>query len=159
MRRCWAGSPRREHRFADAARALARAADESAAQGFPGQAALHRASLGRVQQRAGDPAAGATYARAIDEAVAGGDGRLAATARLHLARLLRAGGDDDAALDLLEQNARWYGAAGGGDFALLTDGTLASVRDDAAALDGCWPPPGRAGTSRSRCSPSTPSPA
>ena len=128
------GIAQAEHRFADAARALARAADESAAQGFPGQAALHRASLGRVQQRVGDPAAGATYARAIDEAVAGGDGRLAATARLHLARLLRAGGDDEAALGLLEQNARWFGEAGGGDFALLTDCTLAAVRDDEVTL-------------------------
>ena len=87
------GIAQAEHRFDDAARALERAAEESATMGFLGQAALHRATLARVQQRAGDPRAAASYARAIDEAVANGDGRLAATARLNLARLRRNAGD------------------------------------------------------------------
>ena len=43
-----------EHRFDDAAAALERAAEQSATMGFLGQAALHRATLGRVQQRMGD---------------------------------------------------------------------------------------------------------
>ena len=50
------GIAQAEHRFGDAARALERAADESATMGFLGQAALHRATLARVQQRLGDPA-------------------------------------------------------------------------------------------------------
>ncbi|HEX8509283.1 MAG TPA: BTAD domain-containing putative transcriptional regulator, partial [Propionibacteriaceae bacterium] len=126
------GIAQAEGRFDDAAQALERAADESATLGFPGQAALHRSSLGRAQQRAADPRAAATYRRAIAEAVAGGDGRLAATARLHLARLQRATGNADHTAVLLEENQRWYAAAGGGDLALLNDGLLASVRDDAA---------------------------
>ena len=123
-----------EGRFGDAAEALERAADESATLGFLGQAALHRSSLGRVQQRAADPRAGTTYERAITEAVAGGDGRLAATARLHLARLQRAAGNTDDAATLLEENQQWYAAAGGGDFALLNDAVLAAIRNDAARL-------------------------
>ena len=59
---------------------------------------------------------------------------MAATARLHLARLQRAAGDADQAAGLLEENQRWYAAAGGGDFALLNDGLLASVRNDAAQV-------------------------
>jgi hypothetical protein len=128
------GIAQAEGRFDDAATALERAADESAALGFLGQAALHRSSLGRAQQRAADPRAAATYARAIAEAVAGGDGRLAATARLHLARSQRAGGNADHAVVLLAENKRWYASAGGGDFALLNDGLLASVRNDALQL-------------------------
>lgn len=123
-----------ERRFEDAVRALARAADESATRGFPAQAALHRATLGRAQQRLGDPAAAASYERAIGEAAAVGDGRLAATARLHLARLLRAAGRSDAAVALLEDNERWYSSAGGGDFALLNHCLLAAERGDSREL-------------------------
>jgi hypothetical protein len=129
-----AGIAQAEGRFDDAAAALERAADESATSGFLGQAALHRSSLGRAQQRAADSRAEASYRRAIDEAVAGGDGRLAATARLHLAGLLRASGSADHAAALLVENQRWYASAGGGDLALLNDGLLAAVRDDAAQL-------------------------
>jgi predicted ATPase/DNA-binding SARP family transcriptional activator len=129
-----AGIAQAEGRLDDAATALERAADESAVLGFSGQAALHRSSLGHAQQRAGDPRAATTYGRAIAEAVAGGDGRLAATARLRLAQLQRTAGSADHALALLEENQRWYAAAGGGDFALLNDGLLASVRNDAARV-------------------------
>ena len=128
------GIAQAEGRLDDAAKALERAADESATLGFPGQAALHRSSLGRVQQRAADPRAGTSYRRAITEAGAGGDGRLAATARLHLARLQRAAGDADGAAALLQENQHWYAAAGGGDLALLNDGLLAAVNNDAARL-------------------------
>ena len=99
----------------DAARALARAADESATMGFLGQAALHRATLARVQQRLEDPAAVASYEQAIGDAMSVGDGRLAATARLNLARLCRATGNGERAVALLEENERWYRSAGGGD--------------------------------------------
>ena len=77
----------------------------------------------------------ATYARAIEEARANGDGRLAATARLNLARLLRNADDTEGAIALLEENDRWYAAAGGGDFALLTHGIVAATNDDLAALE------------------------
>jgi predicted ATPase len=128
------GIAQAEHRFGDAAHALARAADESVTMGFLGQAALHRASLGRVQHRLGDPGAVASYERAIEDALSVGDGRLAATARLNLARLLR-GTDRDAAVALLEENERWYRSAGGGDFALLTHCVLSATRGDVRALE------------------------
>jgi predicted ATPase/DNA-binding SARP family transcriptional activator len=128
------GIAQAEHRFEDAARALARAADASATMGFLGQAALHRASLARVQQRLGDPAAVSSYQQAIEEAAAVGDGRLAATARLNLARLLRGARERDAAVALLEENERWYRSAGGGDYALLTHCMLSAERRDKRAL-------------------------
>ena len=124
-----------EHRFDDAAAALEHAAEQSAAMGFLGQAALHRATLARVQQRLADPRAAASFDQAIREARAGGDGRLAATARLNLARLRRGTGVVDEAIALLEGNERWYASAGGGDFALLNQCILAACRDDAAGLE------------------------
>jgi len=102
--------------------------------GFLGQAALHLASLARVQQRLGDPAAIASYEEAIRDATSVGDGRLTATARLNLARLLRGAGQGTEAVALLEENQRWYHSAGGGEFALLTDCVLAAERDDDGAL-------------------------
>jgi predicted ATPase/DNA-binding SARP family transcriptional activator len=129
------GIAQAEHRLDDAATALERAAEESATMGFLGQAALHRATLARVQQRVANPRAAASYQRAIDEAVASGDGRLAATARLNLARLRRSTADSGSALALLEENERWYASAGGGDFALLTHCILAASQDDTAELE------------------------
>lgn len=128
------GIAQAEHRYDDAARALARAADESATMGFLGQAALHRASLARVQQRLGDPGAVASFEQAIRDALSVGDGRLAATARLNLARHLRGTGQGDEAVALLQENQRWYASAGGGDFALLTDCVHAAERSDEDAL-------------------------
>ncbi|MCW2737524.1 MAG: transcriptional activator domain [Nocardioides sp.] len=128
------GIAQAEHRYDEAARSLARAADGSATLGFLGQAALHRAGLARVQQRLGDPAAVASYEQAIGEALSVGDGRLTATARLNLARLLRGAGRGADAVTLLEESQRWYESAGGGDFALLTDCVLAAARDDDGAL-------------------------
>lgn len=124
------GIAQAEHRYDDAARALARAADESATMGFLGQAALHRATLARVQQRLGDPAAVPSFEQAMRDALSVGDGRLAATARLNLARLLRGVRQGADAVALLEENERWYCSAGGGDFALLTHCVLAAERDD-----------------------------
>ncbi len=128
------GVAQAEHRFHDAARALERAADESAAMGFLGQAALHRATLARVQQRLGDAGAVASFGQAIGDAMAVGDGRLAATARLNLARLLRSAGDGTAAAWLLEENERWYHSAGGGDFALLNRCILCAEHNEAPSL-------------------------
>jgi predicted ATPase/DNA-binding SARP family transcriptional activator len=128
------GIAQAEHRYDDAARALVRAADESATMGFLGQAALHRAGLARVQQRLGDPAAVASFEQAIRDALSVGDGRLAATARLNLARHLRGTGQRGEAVALLEENQRWYASAGGGDFALLTDCVLGAERRDEGAL-------------------------
>ncbi|GAA3621700.1 BTAD domain-containing putative transcriptional regulator [Microlunatus ginsengisoli] len=123
-----------EHRFDDAGRALERAADESAAMGFLGQAALHRTTLARVRHRARDPRAERSYLDALEAAAACGDGRLAATARVNLARLRRSAADQAGAVSLLQENERWYAVTGGGDFALLTSCLLAATRDDAAAL-------------------------
>ena len=49
------GIAQAEHRFDDAAAALERAAEHSERLGFVGQAALHRTTLGRVQQRRAPP--------------------------------------------------------------------------------------------------------
>jgi hypothetical protein len=117
-----------EHRYADAAVALTRAAELSERLGFVGQAALHLTTLGRVQQRSGAPDQAAdTLARAIQAATTGGDLRIAATARIHLARTLRGAGDELTARTLLEENDRWYRASGGGDGALLTRCLLAAL--------------------------------
>ncbi|WP_432833130.1 BTAD domain-containing putative transcriptional regulator [Dactylosporangium sp. CA-092794] len=122
-----------EHRFAAAARSLSRAAGAAERLGFLGQAALHLTTLGRVEQRGGDTAAAiATLHRAIAAADTGGDLRITATARAHLARILRATGAHDAARTLLEQNERWYTAAGG-DGALLTRCLLAAGGGPGAA--------------------------
>jgi predicted ATPase len=125
-----------EHRFSDAGAALTRAAALAETLGFVGQAALHLTTLGRVQQRFGAPEQALdTLARAIRAAATGGDLRIAATARIHLARGLRNLGDEATARALLEENDRWYRAAGGGDGALLTRCLLAalSVERDAEA--------------------------
>ena len=121
-------------RLADAQRALEGAAADAAAMGFVGQAALHRASLARVRHRAGDPRAMQTYLDAVDAAIACGDGRLLAGTRLNLARLLQARDEPGRARALLEENDRWYAAAGGGDFALLNACVLAGMRDDEPTL-------------------------
>ncbi|MFG1606417.1 hypothetical protein [Actinoplanes sp. NPDC049265] len=123
-----------ERRFDDATRSLARAAAAAEELGFLGQAALHLATLGRVQQRAGDSAAAeATLGRAIAAARTSGDLRVTATARVHLARLRRAAGDEPGARDLLLDADRWYRQAGG-DGALLTRCLLAlTTLDDARA--------------------------
>ena len=128
-----------EHRFADAARTLERAADTSVTLGFLGQAALHRATLARVQQRAGDPRAAASY----EQALGGGRGQRRRSARGHgpaepgpappidgrHGRRSRSG----------EENDRWYAAAGGGDQALLNRCLLAAARGDRGELTACWP--------------------
>ena len=75
-----------------------------------------------------------TFAQAIAGALAVGDGRLASTARLNLARLRRAEGDGAGALALLEENQRWYDAAGGGDGALLSQCLLAAETPDVELL-------------------------
>ncbi len=140
------GIAQAEHRFDDAVDALTRAARESQRLGFPGQAALHLASLARAQQRAGSAdEAASSFDRAIAAATAGGDGRLASTARLNLARLRRAGGDDPGARRLLEENARWYDAAGGGDGALLNRCLLFAEAGDDAALERLLDEAGAAG--------------
>ena len=131
------GIAQAEHRFDDALAALTRAAQEARRLGFLGQAALHLASLARVQQRAGAvDEAGASFERAIASARTSGDGRLAATARLNLARLWRATGDHREARRLLEENDRWYDLAGDGDGALLNRCLLHAEKGDAPALDG-----------------------
>jgi hypothetical protein len=121
-------------RLDDAAAAFERAADAAARLGFLGQSALHRASWARCLGRAGHRHARAAYGQALQEAVAVADGRLAASVRLHLARLLRAQGERDLALSLLQENAGWYAASGGGDLALLNRIERAALLGDEADL-------------------------
>ena len=116
-----------EHRFDDAASALAGAAAESERLGFLGQAALHLTRLGRVQQQRGTPdTAMETLNQATTAARRSGDLRIAATAHLTQARIHRNAGNDEAARTLLEETSQWYRAAGG-DGALLTEALLASL--------------------------------
>jgi len=116
-----------EHRFDDAAAALARAAVESERLGFFGQAALHLTRLGRVEQQRGNPeGAIETLDQATAAARRSGDLRIAATAHVTLARIHRQIGNEVAARTLLEETSRWYRTAGG-DRALLTEVLLASV--------------------------------
>jgi len=130
------GIAQAEHRFEDAIDALSGAAQESTTLGFLGQAALHLASLARVQQRAGRPAdAAASGDRALAAATASGDSRMAATARLNLARLLRSIGNGPAAVSLLRENLDWYASAGGGDGALLSRCVLAAETHDRDSLE------------------------
>ncbi|GAB2469380.1 BTAD domain-containing putative transcriptional regulator [Xylanimonas ulmi] len=130
------GVAQAEHRFEDAIQALSGAAQESTALGLLGQAALHRASLARAQQRAGRPAdAAASFRQALAAATASGDGRMASTARLNLARLLRSTGNGPAGVSLLRQNVEWYASAGGGDGDLLSRCVLAAETRDRDALE------------------------
>jgi hypothetical protein len=122
-----------ERRFADAARHHGRAAEQAAALGFPGAAALHRSHLGRAQHAAGDPAAADTLRTAALDAERGGDLRLLATVRVALAQVVLAAGGRDEAEDLLEAADRWYAAAGAGDDAALAAGLLAELRAGEAA--------------------------
>ena len=55
-----------EHRFADAAAHLRRAADATHALGFAAAESHHLTNLGRAQQQSGDPSAAATTLRAGD---------------------------------------------------------------------------------------------
>ena len=128
-----------EHRFDDAVRHIARAAETSERLGFLQTEAYQVSSLGRAQCQAGDYDAGAaTLEAAIGKAEATGDVRLAALARVHLGRVLRALGRDAAARAALEAAAAWHGAAGGGEQAALGDCLLAALdaRDGAAGAAG-----------------------
>lgn len=128
-----AGLAQAEGRYADAAVAFEGAADAAVRMGFLGQAALHRVSFARVLARTSDPRGRAAFEQAAAEAAAVADGRLGASIRFHRAQLLRLEGDVDGARDLLEENVRWYDAAGGGDHALVSRIELASLQGD---LDG-----------------------
>jgi tetratricopeptide (TPR) repeat protein len=117
-----------DHRFADAASHLERAATSSQELGFLGQAAYHLTRLGRVQQQAGDrDLAAVTLYRAIEAARTDGDLRMAATANVNLARVLRATDHTEEAVALLTRTDEWYRQSGGGDGALLTRVLLASM--------------------------------
>jgi len=128
-----------EHRFDDAVRHIARAAETSERLGFLQTEAYQVSSLGRAQCQAGDYGAGAaTLEAAIGKAEATGDVRLAALARVHLGRVLRALGRDAEARAALEAAAAWHRDAGGGEQAALGDCLLAALdaRDGVAGAEG-----------------------
>jgi predicted ATPase/DNA-binding SARP family transcriptional activator len=128
-----------EHRFDDAVRHIARAAETSGRLGFLQTEAYQVSSLGRAQCQAGDYDAGAaTLEAAIGKAEATGDVRLAALARVHLGRVQRALGRDAAARAALEAAAAWHRDAGGGEQAALGDCLLAALdaREGAAGAEG-----------------------
>jgi predicted ATPase/DNA-binding SARP family transcriptional activator len=123
-----------EHRFGEAVRHIARAAETSGRLGFLQTEAYQLSSLGRAQCQAGDYDAGAaTLAVAIGKAEATGDVRLAALARVHLGRVLRALGRDGEARAALEAAAAFHREAGGGEQAALGDCLLAALDARAGA--------------------------
>jgi predicted ATPase/DNA-binding SARP family transcriptional activator len=125
-----------QHRFDDAVRHIAHAAETSHRLGFLQTEAYQVSSLGRAQCQAGDHEAGAaTLERAIGQAEATGDLRLAALARVHLGRVLRALGHDDRARVALEAASAWHRDAGGGEQAALGECLLAAL-DAVAGVDG-----------------------
>ena len=135
-----------EHRFGDAAELLPGGRRVADARVSRGQAALHRASLARVQ-RARRPAAGASDDQALEVAAP------AATAGWPPHRPAQAGpatvvsaDGDEAARGLRVENERWFGAAGGGDLALLTAACWPPPGARRPPSRRCWPPPGTAGT-------------
>ncbi|MHA6783136.1 AfsR/SARP family transcriptional regulator [Pseudonocardia saturnea] len=129
------GIARAEHRFADAARHHAHAADSAAGMGFYGAAALHTANLGRAQHADGDPAAAATLRRAIAGAEHEGDLRMLAETRVTLAEVLLSSGDRATAYDLLVNANRWFTRSGAGDGAALASGLLATLRAEDSDAD------------------------
>ncbi len=125
-----------EHRFDEAVRHVARAAETSARLGFLQTEAYQVSSLGRAQCQAGDyPAGAATLERAIEKAERIGDVRLAALARVHLGRVRRALGDTAGARAALEAAAAFHRDAGGGEQAALGDCLLAALDAEAGAPD------------------------
>lgn len=132
------GIAQAEHRFADAAAHLERAAAAAHHLGFAGVEALHLTNLGRAYQRTGDHVAAiTTLERAIVAAQATGDLRMAAMARVRLGRVLRATGEQQAARAIVLSAQQWYGAAGGGDGTALAEYVLATLDlDDGAPTAG-----------------------
>src|SRR4029079_11817654 len=125
-----------EHRFDDAVRHIARAAETSERLGFLQTEAYQVSSLGRAQCQAGDYGAGAaTLEAAIGKAEATGDVRLAALARVHLGRVLRALGRAAPARTALEAATAWHRAVGGGEQAALGECLLAALDAEDGAPD------------------------
>ena len=97
-----------EHRFADAAAALTRAAERVRAARVrrPGGPAPDHASAASSNGPAPPTRPPPPCDRAIQAATTGGDLRIAATARIHLARTLRGAGDTATARTCCEENDR-----------------------------------------------------
>jgi predicted ATPase/DNA-binding SARP family transcriptional activator len=124
-----------EGRLEDASLAFADAADAATRMGFPGQAALHQAARARTLVVLDDPGAAEAVDQALDAAIGVGDGRVAAGLRVHAAQSARESGDATVARRMLEANAEWYAAHGGGDRAALTQVLLCALADDSTGLD------------------------
>ncbi len=119
---------RLQHRFDDAVRHIARAADTSRRRGYLQTEAYQVASLGRAQCQAGDYVSGVvTLGSAVDKAEATGDVRMAALARVHLGRVLRAVGEEERARTVLEAAAAWHRNAGGGEQVRLGECLVAAM--------------------------------
>ena len=129
------GIARAEHRFADAARHHAHAAESAAGLGFGGAAALHRPTSAGPSTTPATPPRPATLRRAIAGAEREGDLRLLAETRVTLAEVLLAAGDRAAAHDLLVAADRWYAESGAGDGAALASGLLATMRAEDSDAD------------------------
>jgi len=109
-----------QHRFAEAATHLRRAAEASERLGFRATESLHLATLGRILQQSGDPQ-GAV--RTLDRAIAIGfalkDMRVVSLARVRLGRVLRGEGDHDGAAAAVRAADLWFQSSGGGEGAAL----------------------------------------
>ncbi len=123
-----------EHRLADAATHLRRAAEATHLLGFSAAEAHHLTNLGRVQQQAGDRrTAMATLERAVATAHSTGDLRTASVAGVRLGCVRRAAGRRRSARAVAQSAHRWYDVAGGGDGAVLAEYLLAALDADDGA--------------------------
>jgi predicted ATPase/DNA-binding SARP family transcriptional activator len=125
------GLAQAEHRFADAAAHLARAADAARTLGFVAAEGHHLTNLGWAYRQIGDHrAAIAALERAVDAGHAAGDLRTVAMAQVRLGRVRRTLGDRPSARAHAESARRWYAAAGGGDGAGMAEHLLAALDAD-----------------------------
>jgi predicted ATPase/DNA-binding SARP family transcriptional activator len=126
---------RAEHRFADAAVHLERAAEAASRLGFATSEGYHLVNLGRVHQQAGNlGAAAVTLERAIDIGHSTAELLVVALAQVRLGRVLRALGESDRAREVLAEADAWYRAAGGGEGAAVAGSLLAAAEAFANAV-------------------------
>ena len=153
------GIAQAEHRFDDAARALARAADESATHGLPrARPPCTGPPSAGCSSALGDPAAVASYQRAIAEALAVRRRPARRHGPAQPGPLCAPPATATTAVALLEENAAVVRLRGRRRLRAAHRLLLAAARDDEVALRWCWPRPGRPATWRSRSSRSMPWP-
>jgi predicted ATPase/predicted negative regulator of RcsB-dependent stress response len=123
-----------QHRFPEATRHLAAAANAADTLGFEAAQAHHLLNLGRALYQAGDHSASlATLQQAVDIGQRCGDARTVAFARTRMAQVLRTTGEAAAALEEVSGAVGWFATAGRGDGAGLADYLVAALHGSTGA--------------------------